>query len=139
MPESEASPRPWTVEVETEGEDGRLITIPEIHRCLHDWDWAETEDWERDLANADLIVQAVNSFDSLRAENAKMREACEAALTRLKDNQHWWESLPQLVNVVVPLHKVTFDARADYCGKGVTQLQAALKGVEHGKSTIDER
>jgi hypothetical protein len=73
MTQEKATKRPWSVSVETEAEDGLTITIPEIGRCLHDWEWAEAEEWERDLANADLIVTAVNERDALLSEVATLR------------------------------------------------------------------
>lgn len=75
MTQTKATARPWSVAVETEAEDGLTITIPEIGRCLHDWEWADAEEWDRDLANADLIVAAVNQRDALLSEVAQLREA----------------------------------------------------------------
>ena len=71
MTKPKHSKLPWSIEVEIydEDEDGTpiagMITIPEIERVLHDPDWADSEDWDRDMANGDLIVQSVNSFDAL--------------------------------------------------------------------------
>lgn len=80
MSQDKTTARPWSVAVETEAEDGLTITIPEIGRCLHDWEWADAEEWERDLANADLIVTAVNEREALLSEVAQLREAAQVAL-----------------------------------------------------------
>lgn len=55
---SEPTPGPWTVDVEMDGDEGYSITIPEIGRKLHDAEWADLQDWDRDLANAYLIAAA---------------------------------------------------------------------------------
>jgi hypothetical protein len=73
MTQEKASKRPWSVSVETEAEDGLTITVPEIGRCLHDWEWADAEEWERDLDNADLIVTAVNERNALLSEVAQLK------------------------------------------------------------------
>jgi len=74
MSKRQATARPWSVAVETEAEDGLTITIPEIGRCLHDWEWADAAEWDRDLANADLIVQSVNERDALLAERDRLQD-----------------------------------------------------------------
>jgi len=66
------------VAVETEAEESLTITIPEIGRCLHDWEWADADEWDRDLANAELIVTAVNERDALLAEVGRLREALKS-------------------------------------------------------------
>jgi hypothetical protein len=65
------TPGPWTVEIE-DGES-RTISIPEIGRCLHDSEWAEPEEWERDLANARLIAAAPELLEAVKA----MQLACD--------------------------------------------------------------
>jgi hypothetical protein len=84
-----ATSRPWSLNVEVEGsgdEDGLTIVIPEIGRCLHDWEWADASDWTRDLANAELIVAAVNCYDSTQRELGRLRRVlarAESLLTQL--------------------------------------------------------
>ncbi len=56
---------PWSLEVEEYEASSGTITINEIHRILHDPEWADPEDWDRDLANAELIVRAVNAHQAL--------------------------------------------------------------------------
>jgi hypothetical protein len=68
MTQEKATKRPWCVAVETEAEDGLTITIP-------------VEEWEPDLANADLIVAADNEREALLSEVAELRQACKKALT----------------------------------------------------------
>ena len=73
-----ATTAPWTVRVETEGsdapEDGLVIAIDEIGRALHDHDWADSADWPRDLANAQLIVAMRNALLSLLADAEALRD-----------------------------------------------------------------
>ncbi len=59
------TPLPWSLEVEEYECRSGTITISEINRLLHDNEWADPEDWDRDLANAELIVRAVNSHQAL--------------------------------------------------------------------------
>jgi hypothetical protein len=80
MEHTKATPPPWSVKVEYDGDLGLSITIPEIDRMLNDSDWADHGDWERDLAHARLIVQAVNSYSDLLA-------ACKAALEKVRDQK----------------------------------------------------
>jgi len=87
---SEHTPGPWSVQVE-EDDGFQNISIEEIHRCLHDTEWAEPEDFERDLANARRIVACVNACEGmddpeiemkqLQAENARLRDLLKWALT----------------------------------------------------------
>lgn len=58
---------PWSVQVEEYEPGVGTIEIPEINRLLHDDDWADSDDWERDLVIAELIVNAVNSHHDLLA------------------------------------------------------------------------
>lgn len=77
-----ATPRPWSVS----------------HRHIYKNDWAkENGQWidhalatvdegptrEEAIANAALIVEAVNAYDALRKENAALREVLEAVMARL--------------------------------------------------------
>jgi len=81
---SEHTPGPWSVHVE-EDNGFQNISIKEIHRCLYDTEWADPEDFERDLANACRIAACVNACEGmddpeteikqLQAENARLREA----------------------------------------------------------------
>ena len=52
------TPGPWTVDYEMDGCEGYSIAIPEIERMLHDVEWADPDEWSRDLANAFLISTA---------------------------------------------------------------------------------
>ena len=69
-----STPRPWTLDVEMDGDEGYSIAIPEIGRMLHDTEWASPEDWGRDLANVRMIVRAVNCHDELVAALYKCRD-----------------------------------------------------------------
>lgn len=94
---AEATKLPWSVEVETdasiddEAEEGLSISIREIHRLLHDHEWADAEDWDRDMANADLIAAAVNALPDLicemrelRADKERLVKAAGEVLYRIK-------------------------------------------------------
>lgn len=86
LADPDISPLPWNANVEeydTE-RDGTviagLITIDPIERTIHDTEYAESEDWPRDLANAQLLVAAVNAtpalideIERLRGENATLK------------------------------------------------------------------
>jgi hypothetical protein len=64
------TPGPWKLEVEYSGPDeteGSMIWIPEINRQLFDTEWAEPDEWDLSLANAEYIVRACNSHDALLA------------------------------------------------------------------------
>jgi hypothetical protein len=71
---------PWTLEIEGDADDPLLISIREIQRSLHDYDWAEAEDWERDLANAEFIAHAREDMPMLLREVRALRARIEKAL-----------------------------------------------------------
>lgn len=76
-----ATPPPWTVVTETErgccGEDiGIEITIPEINRVLHSSEWADQEEWDRDLANAEFTAYLATHASTL-AEALDAKELLE--------------------------------------------------------------
>lgn len=66
---SKATPRPW----EWTKEEGYWFLSPGVLIC--DGTDGSPEGDEIDRANAALIVEAVNNYDTLRAENARLREA----------------------------------------------------------------
>jgi hypothetical protein len=75
MSETKHTPVPWHLDIgydDEKCETGTSISITEINRLLHDFKWADCEEWELDLANAQFIVQAVNCHDELL-------KACKAA------------------------------------------------------------
>lgn len=80
-----ATPGPWTVTKETElgccGEDiGIEIIIPEINRVLHCSEWADSEDWDRDLANAEFIAYLATHAPALADALAKVQIYEEALI-----------------------------------------------------------
>jgi hypothetical protein len=82
-----ATPGPWTCALELEGSDEVYdadvvsIHIPQIGRSLHDSDWAEKEDRERDLANAEYIAAAnPAAILALLAESERLRAALDQLL-----------------------------------------------------------
>ena len=70
---AKATPAPWTCEIEEYEEAWGTVTIPEIGRILHDPEWADPEDWQRDVDNALMLVAARNSLPGIL-------DALEAAL-----------------------------------------------------------
>ena len=78
MDTSKATQRPWhahfnNVRFKAGSLDGHIA-------------YCEARGTVEDYANAALIVEAVNSYDALRAENKVLREACEAAAGILRDH-----------------------------------------------------
>lgn len=69
---AQATPGPWSVDVDRPDEGELVITIPQIERTLHHPEWAQRSERRRDMANARLIVAAVNALPALLA-------ACDAA------------------------------------------------------------
>ena len=73
------SPLPWNANVEEYDTDkdgtviAGLITIDPIERTIHDTEYAESEDWPRDLANAQLLVAAVNAAPALLDEIERLQ------------------------------------------------------------------
>ena len=58
-----ATPGPWTVSIEECEEYGcerGELSIVEIERMFHSCEWAEANDWGRDVANVDLITYLRN-------------------------------------------------------------------------------
>jgi hypothetical protein len=149
MTQEKATKRPWSVSVETEAEDGLTITIPEIGRCLHDWEWADAEEWERDLANADLIVTAVNERDALLSEVAKLRAETLKGICVYCGYIEQYESLEQKAseegNAMRVAHIRQCEARPEakliaYAEELQTVLRAAkdaLRSYEYGNASPD--
>ena len=62
----------WTVEIEEYGNSG-TVTIPEINRILHDTDWADPQDFQRDQDNAEWMAESHNAYPALAAELRTLR------------------------------------------------------------------
>lgn len=96
--ESSHTPTPWTVSVEEyEADlDGRvtagMICIYEINRMIHDTDWADSDDWDRDMANADFIVRAVNSYDASQRLIQEMVETLNGVREVAEHCDNWWKA-----------------------------------------------
>lgn len=70
-----ATPGKWTVEMDGQSDDDSPcdVIIPEINRILHSTEWADPEDFERDVANAEAIALAHNALPALIAELRELR------------------------------------------------------------------
>jgi hypothetical protein len=102
---------PWSVQIEEYDPNCGTITIPEIHRELHDSDWAKEEEWERDLANAEFIVCACNSHKALLAALKECREVAAACFRVMAEMGLVDEILKQLPDGLVECTE-GFGARA---------------------------
>lgn len=67
-----ATPRPWTLGRKHDYLAKVMVTAAEAY--IAD---CEQNDIAEDQANAALIVEAVNAYDAVKAENARLREALE--------------------------------------------------------------
>ena len=74
---AKATPGPWDVEVEEYGNSGS-VCVNGLDRLLHDTDWADPEDFERDQVNAALIVALRNNAERF-AELLRREEAAVVA------------------------------------------------------------
>lgn len=64
------TPGPWTVSIEECEDHGCQcgeIHIPEIERAFHSCEWADSEDWDRDEANAEFCAAARTDIPRLVA------------------------------------------------------------------------
>ena len=62
--EQAATPGEWSTEIEEYGNSGSIV-IPEIERSLHDTEWADPEDFQRDQDNANFIAASRTAVPSL--------------------------------------------------------------------------
>lgn len=90
--EGKATRGEWHLHTETEaGIDdeviGLMAWIPEIERSLHDHEWSDSEDWDRDIANGELIVTVRNSLP-------RLLDALEVAVEALReiDTEEKWQA-----------------------------------------------
>jgi len=72
---AKATPGEWTLEMDgpTNDDSPCDVIIPEINRILHSTEWADPEDFEQDVANAESIVAAHNALPVLIAELRELR------------------------------------------------------------------
>lgn len=120
--------RPWTLAIEMEGEDGLTITIPEIGRCLHDWEWADAKEWDRDLANAELIVTAVNQRSALLERIKQLEEALSMTICHGCENRIGW-NVPHESGLSTGLSARVVSTRTDWAKcPNCKRQRAALKG-----------
>jgi DNA repair exonuclease SbcCD ATPase subunit len=89
-----AKPGEWSVEVEEYGASG-CVAIPEINRNLHDTEWADPLDFERDQSNADAIAALHNAYPSIAAEIRELRGKVEVLEAEAKQHDY---DLTQTIN-----------------------------------------
>ena len=70
-----ATPGEWTLEIDWPYDDESPcdVVIVEINRMLHSTEWADPNDFERDVANARAMVAAHNALPALLAEFRDLR------------------------------------------------------------------
>lgn len=90
---AKSTPGEWTVEMEgpTDEDSPCDVIILEINRILHSTEWADPEDFERDVANAEAIALAHNALPALIAELRELRARTtpEPIGDKHKDG-NWW-------------------------------------------------
>jgi len=70
------------------------VSISEINRLLHSPEWAEADDFEQDVANAEAIVAAHNALPALIA--AARVTVPEVIGKKHRDGQRWQLYFPSL-------------------------------------------
>ncbi len=87
---AKATPGEWTVEMDGPDDDDSPcdVLIPEINRILHSTEWADPEDFERDVANAEAIIAAHNALPLLIA--AARAKVPEVIGEKHKKGDWWW-------------------------------------------------
>lgn len=97
MSEKKTTPRPWRAQDVEFSEDTWLAFLNEEGmRCVTargnivavTWDTEDDDNPEqKDQFNAALIVEAVNNYDRLKAENERLRDGIENALASFNDRE----------------------------------------------------
>jgi len=88
-----ATPGEWTVEMDGPDDDDSPcdVVIPEIHRILHSTEWADPQDFEQDVANAEAMVAAYNALPALLAELRELRSlTTPEPIGDLHKDGNWW-------------------------------------------------
>jgi len=84
-----ATPGEWSVEMDGPSDDESPcdVIIPEINRILHSTEWADPEDFERDVANAEAICAARNALPALIAA---ARATVPERIGEKHRDGNWW-------------------------------------------------
>ena len=88
-----STPGEWTVEMDgpTDEDSPCDVIIPEINRILHSTEWADPEDFERDVANAEAIALAHNALPALIAELRQLRaRTTPEPIGEKHRDGNWW-------------------------------------------------
>jgi hypothetical protein len=94
---AKATPGEWTVEMDGPDDDESPcdVVIVEINRILHSTEWADPQDFEQDVANAEAMVAAHNALPALLAELRELRRLTtpEPIGEKHRDGNWWlvWE------------------------------------------------
>jgi hypothetical protein len=94
---AKATPGEWTVEMDGPDDDDSPcdVVILEINRILHSTEWADPQDFDQDVANAEAIVAAHNALPALLAELRELRRLTtpEPIGDKHRDGNWWlvWE------------------------------------------------
>jgi hypothetical protein len=90
---AKATPGEWTVEMDGPDDDDSPcdVVILEINRILHSTEWADPQDFEQDVANAEAIVAEHNALPALLAELRELRRLTtpEPIGEKHRDG-NWW-------------------------------------------------
>ena len=90
---AKATPGEWTVEMDgpTDEDSPCDVIIPEINRILHSTEWADPEDFERDVANAEAIALAHNALPALITELRELRaRTTPEPIGEKHRDGNWW-------------------------------------------------
>jgi hypothetical protein len=90
---AKATPGEWTVDMDGPDDDDSPcdVVIPEINRILHSTEWADPEDFDQDVANAEAIVAAHNALSALLAEVRDLRRlTTPEPISEKHRDKNWW-------------------------------------------------
>ena len=90
---AKATPGECTVEMDGPDDDDSPcdVVIPEINRILHSTEWADPQDFEQDVANAEAMVAAHNALPALLAELRELRRlTTPEPISDLHKDGNWW-------------------------------------------------
>jgi len=90
---AKATPGEWTVEMDGPDDDDSPcdVVIPEINRILHGTEWADSQDFKQDVANAEAMVAVHNALPALLAEVRELRRlTTPEPISEKHRDGNWW-------------------------------------------------